>query len=67
MDDVTRGGRPKRVRNEAVFLYDMNVDDVFQTLGYIVLDSSLGLIDPGIGSVRINDRGAPSSTKPPVH
>ncbi|MCY0909259.1 hypothetical protein [Sulfobacillus sp. hq2] len=36
--------KPGKVRNEAVFLYDMNADDLFESQGYLVIDSSLGMI-----------------------
>lgn len=45
METVSRRG-PARVRNEAVLLYDMNADDLFDSQGYVVIDSSLGLIGP---------------------
>lgn len=33
-----------RVRNEAIGLYDMNADEIFHETGYVVIDSSLGLM-----------------------
>lgn len=36
----------RRVRNEAVSLYDMNADETLHRDGYVVIDSSLGLL-PG--------------------
>ncbi len=61
MEEVARGFKSKRVRNEAVFLYEMNADEVFQNMGYIVIDSSLGLIGPSMGTPGANARGKPSA------
>lgn len=55
---------PNRVRNEAVFLYDMNVDDIFQSNGYIVIDSSLGLVDPHAKSLEGGEHSPPSPLSP---
>ena len=32
--------------NEAMRLYEMNADDTFERTGRLVIDSSLGLMDP---------------------
>lgn len=45
---------PSRVRNEAVALYEMNADEVFDTDRHMVIDSSLGLI---LGSPREGGAG----------
>jgi hypothetical protein len=39
---VRRG--PRRPYNEAMRLYEMNVDEVFQATHHVVTDSSLGLV-----------------------
>lgn len=45
-DDEKKSLDAKRVRNESVSLYDLDADDVLETQGYVVLDSSLGLVKP---------------------
>ncbi len=45
-DDQKPLSHGKRVRNESVSLYDMGADEVLETQGFVVLDSSLGLIKP---------------------
>nr|WP_242848364.1 hypothetical protein [Sulfobacillus thermosulfidooxidans] len=52
--------KPQRIRNEAVFLYDMNADDIFQSNGYVVIDSSLGLVYPHVTN-REDAKNNPSS------
>lgn len=50
-----------RVANEAIGLYDMNVDDVFRAKGYVVIDSSLGLVTESRASHHARkDRGTGS-------
>ncbi len=46
--------RHGNVRNEAVFLYDMNADDIFADRGYVVIDSSLGLIGPRAANPQVH-------------
>ena len=48
-DNKKKSPRAQRVRNESVSLYDMGVDDVLETEGFVVLDSSLGLVPPSRG------------------
>lgn len=36
--------RKRKIRNEAMALYEMNADDMFRTTGHVVIDSSLGLV-----------------------
>ncbi|OLZ09840.1 hypothetical protein [Sulfobacillus thermosulfidooxidans] len=59
MKTVISDAKPQRIRNEAVFLYDMNADDIFQENGYVVIDSSLGLVTP-----RVNNREAEKDNPP---
>lgn len=33
-----------RVRNESMSLYDMDADEALETQGFVVIDSSLGLV-----------------------
>lgn len=35
-----------RVRNESMSLYDMDADEALETHGFVVIDSSLGLVKP---------------------
>lgn len=46
--EIEQPGRGRtRVRNEAVWLYDMNADQWLDQDGYVIIDSSLGLLhDP---------------------
>lgn len=46
----------RRVRNEAIGLYDMNADEIFHAKGYVVIDSSLGLVQDA-PSPLADDRG----------
>ncbi|PSR28849.1 MAG: hypothetical protein C7B43_09200 [Sulfobacillus benefaciens] len=64
-DVVASGAKFKRVPNEAIFLYDMDADDVFLSLGYVVIDSSLGLVAPRAGMAGAEARPSPSTK--PVH
>lgn len=34
----------RRIPNLAVNLYEMNADDVFETTGHVIIDSSLGML-----------------------
>ena len=39
------GESSRKVFNYAIWLYDMNVDDVFQEMSHLLVDSSLGLVE----------------------
>lgn len=38
------GAKRERAFNEAIWLYDMNADDMFEHDGYLMVDTSLGLL-----------------------
>ena len=46
MCELTDNQKAHRVRNESMSLYDMDADETLETQGYVVIDSSLGLVKP---------------------
>lgn len=42
----TSGKGKRRVRNESVWLYDMYADQLLTDDGYVIIDSSLGVVMP---------------------
>lgn len=40
------GKGKRRVRNESVWLYDMYADQLLTDDGYVIIDSSLGVVMP---------------------
>ncbi|MBX5467460.1 MAG: hypothetical protein K6U14_08225 [Firmicutes bacterium] len=66
-EDVVRGPeRARRVRNESVWLYDMNADQLLAETGYVVIDSSLGVVATAPVPTGGADSAAPHRNRKPA-
>ena len=52
---------PETPFNYAIFLYDMNADEVFDQERHLIVDSSLGLVDEDMPISRSGNREAPDT------
>lgn len=56
------GKGKRRVRNESVWLYDMYADQLLTDDGYVIIDSSLGVVMPPPGE--LHRPKAPNPARP---
>ncbi len=45
MQSSRAGKEPFKVFNHAIWLYDMNLDDIFEETHHLIVDSSLGVVE----------------------